>query len=149
VRLPSIFSVAISVIQTDAAFLDVVADVAKVTFMPITIGGRITTLEAIEQRLKLGADKISINTHAVRDPQFIERAAHEFGSQCIVVSIDARSQDGAHQVFINGGSEATGLAAVEWARRAQDLGAGEILINSIDQDGARKRLRPRARRRGG
>ena len=119
------------------SILEVVADVAKVTFMPITIGGRISTLQAIEERLKLGADKISINTFAVEAPDFIELAAREFGSQCVVVSIDARSQGGSYEVFVNGGRVATGLDPVQWARRAQDLGAGEILINSIERDGAK------------
>lgn len=117
--------------------LQIIADVAKVTFMPVTVGGRISTLQAIEERLKLGADKISINTAAVQAPEFVEQAAREFGSQCIVVSIDARKRGDAYEVFVRGGSVATGLDPVQWARRAQDLGAGEILINSIDRDGAR------------
>jgi len=119
------------------SMLEILADVAKVSFMPITVGGRISTLQAIEQRLALGADKVSINTAAVQAPDFIERAAREFGSQCIVVSIDARRNDGSYQVFVGGGRTGTGLDPIQWARRAQDLGAGEILINSIERDGAR------------
>jgi imidazole glycerol-phosphate synthase subunit HisF len=118
-------------------FLEIIADVAKVTFMPITIGGRIRTLSEIEQRLKLGADKVAINTAAVETPDFIERASGEFGAQCIVVSIDARRNDDSYEVFIHGGAAATGLDPIEWARRAESLGAGEIIINSIDRDGAR------------
>jgi cyclase len=119
------------------SMLEIIADVAKVTFMPITVGGRISTLQAIEERLKLGADKISINTSAVEAPGFIEQAAREFGSQCIVVSIDARRRDGSYEVFVRGGSVGTGLDPVQWARRVQELGAGEILVNSIDRDGAK------------
>lgn len=119
------------------SFLEIIADVAKVTFMPVTVGGRIGTMQAIEERLKLGADKISINTSAVELPDFIERAAREFGSQCVVVSIDARKRDDFYEVIVRGGSVATGLDAFQWARRAEDCGAGEILINSIDRDGAR------------
>jgi imidazole glycerol-phosphate synthase subunit HisF len=120
-----------------SSILEILADVAKVTFMPITVGGQISTLQAIEERLKLGADKISINTSAVETPEFIENAAREFGSQCIVVSIDARKLENSYEVFVRGGSVGTGLDPFQWSRRAEALGAGEILINSIDRDGAR------------
>jgi imidazole glycerol-phosphate synthase subunit HisF len=122
---------------TRSTIQEIMADVARVTFMPITVGGRITTIEAIEERLKLGADKICINTAAFENPGLIREAAREFGAQCVVVSIDARLQGHGHEVMISGGTKPTGCEPAEWARRAQDLGAGEILINSIDRDGAR------------
>lgn len=120
-----------------SSIAEIMEDVARVTFMPITIGGRITSLAAIEERLKLGADKVAINTAAFESPEFISEAAREFGAQCIVVSIDAKRQGESHEVFVRGGTVATGVAAAEWARRAHAAGAGEILINSIDRDGAR------------
>lgn len=115
--------------------LDILEDVSKVTFMPITVGGKIRTLNDIEERLKRGADKISINTIALADPTFITQAAREFGSQCIVVSIDAKLVEGKHHVFAEAGKKDTGLTATDWALQAQESGAGEILLNSIDRDG--------------
>ncbi len=119
------------------SFFEIIEDVSKVTFMPITVGGRIRTLQDIERRLLVGADKISINTAAMEDPGFVEQAAREFGSQCIVVSIDAKQRGAGHEVFVRGGSLATGRDPVSWAKEAQNRGAGEILINSIDRDGQR------------
>lgn len=116
-------------------FLEIIEDVAKVTFMPITVGGKIRTLEDIRTRLALGADKISINTIAFDDPEFIGAAAAQFGSQCIVVSIDYREVDGARRVMVQGGKRDTGLDPLEWARIVEQRGAGEILLNSIDRDG--------------
>jgi imidazoleglycerol phosphate synthase cyclase subunit len=117
--------------------VDVLREVAKVCFMPLCFGGRIRTLDDIEQRLAAGADKVTINTAAVQDPGFVERASRRFGSQCIVVSIDvmknAKHQD---EVFISSGRAGTGLDPAEWAREAARLGAGEIFLNSIDRDGA-------------
>jgi cyclase len=120
------------------SFLEIIEDVARVSFMPMTVGGRIRTLEDIERRLALGADKIAINTRAVESPPFILDAAREFGSQCIVVSIDVKVVDGRYTVKTSGGRIDTGKDPVEWARRCEELGAGEILINSIDRDGARQ-----------
>lgn len=117
------------------SFLDIVSDVASQTFMPITVGGRIRTLGDIEERLLRGADKIAINTVAVQDPSFIQQAARRFGGQCIVVSIDVRSADGRPTVLTEGGTRDTGLDPVDWARRVECEGAGEILLNSIDRDG--------------
>jgi cyclase len=117
-------------------FLEIIADVSKVTFMPITVGGRIRSLDDIRKRLSLGADKVSINTVAFDDATFIERAAAQFGSQCIVVSIDYKDVgNGVRHVMVEGGRRDTGMDPVEWARRAQARGAGEILLNSIDRDG--------------
>jgi cyclase len=116
-------------------FLEIIADVSKVTFMPITVGGRIRTLDDIQQRLTLGADKISINTVAFDDPTFIARAAAQFGSQCVVVSIDYKDVNGVKQVMVEGGKRDTGMDPVGWARLVEARGAGEILLNSIDRDG--------------
>jgi imidazole glycerol-phosphate synthase subunit HisF len=116
-------------------FLEIIADVSKVTFMPITVGGRIRTLDDIQQRLSLGADKISINTVAFDDPTFIGRAAAQFGSQCIVVSIDYKAVSGGRRVMVQGGKRDTGMDPIAWARHVEARGAGEILLNSIDRDG--------------
>jgi imidazoleglycerol phosphate synthase cyclase subunit len=112
--------------------LDVLRAVSKVCFMPLTFGGRIRSLEDIAERLSAGADKVTLNTAALSDPSLIERAARRFGSQCIVVSIDARG----HEVFGDGGRAATGRSPADWAREAERLGAGEIFLNSIDRDGS-------------
>lgn len=128
------------------SFIDIIKDVSKVTFMPITVGGKIRTLNRIEELLAAGADKISINTAALTDKNFITKAAKEFGSQCIVVSIDAKIIDpvrngisngvnGKYKVISKGGTEETNYNPVEWARIAEARGAGEILLNSIDRDG--------------
>ena len=119
------------------SFLEIIEDVSKVTFMPITVGGRIHTLADIERRLAVGADKIAVNTHAVEAPAFIREAAHEFGAQCIVVSIDVKIADGRYEVMSHCGKTPTGLDPVDWARRCEEEGAGEILLNSIDRDGAK------------
>lgn len=118
-------------------FLEIIRDVSKVAFMPITVGGRIRTLEDIEARLLSGADKTAINTKPLEDPEFIDRAAREFGSQCVVVSMDVKLVDGRYEVFSNGGTTPTGQTPAAWARTAQERGAGEIFVNSIDRDGMR------------
>ncbi len=119
--------------------LDVVRRTAECCFMPLTVGGGIRTLEDIRDILNAGADKVSINSPAVRDPEFVRRASGRFGSQCIVVAIDPKRvmRDGREfwEVHINGGRVPTGLEAVSWARRVVELGAGEILLTSMDADG--------------
>jgi cyclase len=105
--------------------------------MPITVGGRIRSLGDIEKRLAVGADKVAINTKAIEDPEFVSIAAREFGSQCVVASIDFKEIDGTKLVVGSGGREVTDLNPCGWARRLEDLGAGEILLNSIDRDGMR------------
>jgi cyclase len=116
---------------------DIIRDVAKCCFMPLTFGGKIRSLEDIYARVTSGADKVSINTQAFDRPEFITEAAREFGSQCIVVSMDAKSTGpGAWEIYKRGGEIATGRGAVEWAREAEARGAGEILLNSIDRDGS-------------
>lgn len=118
------------------SLLAIIEDVSRHAFMPITVGGGIRTLRDIEVRLALGADKISINTQALREPGFITAAAREFGAQCIVVSMDVRLEaDGVHRVRGDGNRDDTGWEAAAWARRVEELGAGEILLNSIDRDG--------------
>ena len=117
--------------------VDVLREVAKVCFMPLTFGGRIRTLEDIAERISAGADKVSINSAALADPSFIEQASRRFGAQCIVVSIDAlRHPDGRFEVCGGDGKIATGRDPAEWARTVAGLGAGEILLNSIDRDGS-------------
>lgn len=110
-------------------------EITKECFMPLTVGGGIKALQDIRLLLRLGADKVAINTAAVTDPSFIEKAASEFGSQCIVVSIDAKVVAGRHEVFIRAGGEATGISPVVWAQQVEALGAGEIFLTSIDRDG--------------
>lgn len=116
-------------------FLEIIADVSKETFMPITVGGRIRTLKDIEERLAVGADKIAINTQALREPSFIEKAAREFGSQCVVVSIDVLREAGKCMVMSEGGTKNVHENPIVWSKEAQERGAGEILLNSIDRDG--------------
>ncbi|RJQ83015.1 MAG: imidazole glycerol phosphate synthase subunit HisF [Desulfobacteraceae bacterium] len=116
--------------------LDVLAEIAKVCFMPLSFGGRIRTIEDIEKRLAAGADKVTLNTAALENPAFLEEAARRFGTQCIVASIDARRTGPSWEVFAEGGRQATGRTASEWAREAEARGAGEIFLNSIDRDGS-------------
>lgn len=115
--------------------LDVVSRTAKEVFIPLTVGGGINSLEDFKQTLRAGADKVSINSAAVRNPQLIQEAADCFGTQCVVVAIDAKRVDGSFHVVVNGGRIDTGLDAVEWAKKVVELGAGEILLTSMDTDG--------------
>ncbi|MDJ0935583.1 MAG: imidazole glycerol phosphate synthase subunit HisF [Kiloniellales bacterium] len=122
--------------------LDVVRHTAEVCFMPLTVGGGVRTLEDIRALLLAGADKVSINTAAVADPDFVAAAARKFGNQCIVVAIDAKRVDksgieSGFEVFTHGGRKETGLDAVAWARRMVEAGAGEILLTSMDRDGTK------------
>lgn len=116
--------------------LSIIEEVSKTCFMPLTWGGRIRSVEDMRARISRGADKVCINTGAVRQPELITAGAKVFGSQAIVVSIDVfRHDDGRHEVFIDGGRESTGLDPVAWAKDAASRGAGEIFLNSIDRDG--------------
>ncbi len=117
--------------------LDVVKHVAEEVFMPFTVGGGISSLEDMRKLLEAGADKISINTSAVKNPSLIYEGAKRFGSQCIVVAIDAKRKGNSWEVYIHGGRTPTGLDVVEWAKRAESLGAGEILLTSMDKDGTK------------
>ncbi|HCX64351.1 MAG TPA: imidazole glycerol phosphate synthase subunit HisF, partial [Eubacteriaceae bacterium] len=119
-------------------FLDIVEQVAKEVHIPFTIGGGIRTVEDFRKVLLAGADKVSVNSAAVARPQLIKEAALKFGSQCVMLSIDAKRNDkGSWDVYVKGGRENTGMDAVEWAVKGQSLGAGEICINSIDADGVK------------
>ena len=116
---------------------DVVRRTAEQVFIPLTVGGGVRTVADVDALLRAGADKVGVNTAAVARPEFLREAAHRFGSQCIVLSIDARRAHGGFEVTTHGGRGGTGIDAVEWAVTAQHLGAGEILLNSIDADGSR------------
>jgi cyclase len=119
--------------------IDIVQKVAEKVFIPFTVGGGISDVDMIKEILKSGADKVSINTAAIKDPDFIKKASDKFGSQCIVVAIDAKknSEKPSWEVYVNGGRTPTGIDAVEWAKRAESLGAGEILLTSMDKDGTK------------
>ena len=119
--------------------LDMVRATAEQCFMPLTVGGGVRNIEDIRRLLVAGADKVSINTAAVADPDFVRVAAEKFGTQCIVVAVDGKRVDSDRfEVFTHGGRKATGLDAVEWARRMAAAGAGEILLTSMDRDGTRE-----------
>lgn len=118
---------------------DVVARTAEQCFMPLTVGGGVRTTDDIRKLLLAGADKVSINTAAVHNPDFVREAAEKFGTQCIVVAVDAKATaPDKFEIFTHGGRRETGLDAVEWALRMQDLGAGEILLTSMDRDGTKQ-----------
>ena len=117
---------------------DVVERTAGQVFVPLTVGGGVRTLDDVRQMLLAGADKVSINTAAVKNPDFVKEAADKFGSQCIVVAIDARSVgENKWEVFTHGGRNPTGIDAVEWAKKMEEYGAGEILLTSMDKDGTK------------
>jgi imidazole glycerol-phosphate synthase subunit HisF len=118
--------------------IEVVQRVAETIFIPFTVGGGVSSLEDIRRLLSAGADKVSINTAAVKNPQLIYESAKRFGSQCVVVAIDAKRSERGWGVYIHGGRTPTGLDAVEWAKRVESLGAGEILLTSMDADGTKK-----------
>ncbi|MFM7524002.1 MAG: imidazole glycerol phosphate synthase subunit HisF [Betaproteobacteria bacterium] len=116
--------------------LHIIEDVASQVFIPLTVGGGVRQVDDVRRLLNAGADKVSINTSAVTNPQLVADAAGKYGSQCIVVAIDAKRAAGGHwEVFTHGGRKPTGLDAVEWARKMESLGAGEILLTSMDRDG--------------
>jgi cyclase len=117
--------------------LEVVRRTAEEVFMPLTVGGGVRTLEDIRDLLKAGADKVSINTAAVAEPEFVRRAAERFGSQCIVVAIDAKRRNGGWEVYTHGGRTPSGIDTLAWAQRMEEYGAGEILLTSMDRDGTR------------
>ncbi|HQR82313.1 MAG: imidazole glycerol phosphate synthase subunit HisF [Gammaproteobacteria bacterium] len=116
----------------------VVEQVASEVFIPLTVGGGIRTLDDIRKMLNAGADKVSINSAAVFRPEFVQEASDHFGSQCIVVAIDAKRVDDHWEIFTHGGRKATGIDVVEWAKKMQTFGAGEILLTSMDGDGTKK-----------
>ena len=119
-------------------FTDVLRRTAQNVFIPLTVGGGISTLSDFERVLSCGADKVSVNSGAIRNPNLIEEAAKRYGSQCVVLSVDAARVNGVFKVFAKGGRENTGMDALEWIRRGIEQGAGEVVLNSIDTDGVRQ-----------
>ncbi len=117
--------------------IEVAERVAENVFIPFTVGGGIRSIQDIRDLLRAGADKVSINTAAVEKPHFVEEAAERFGSQCIVVAIDAKRNEDSYEVYTHGGRKSTGIEAIWWAREVERLGAGEILLTSIDNDGTK------------
>tara|TARA_B000000609_G_scaffold34359_1_gene24029 strand:- start:2995 stop:3750 length:756 start_codon:yes stop_codon:yes gene_type:complete len=124
--------------ENRSILLDVVKRTAEKCFMPLTVGGGVRTNEDIKMLLDSGADKVSINTSAITNPNFIKEASEAFGSQCIVVAIDAKRNNDGWQIFTHGGREPTGLDPIDFAKNAEFLGAGEILLTSMDRDGTKK-----------
>ena len=118
-------------------FTDILRDVASQIFIPLTVGGGINTVDDFERVLTCGADKVSVNSGAIRDPELIRNAAKRYGDQCVVLSVDVKRVDGVFRVFAKGGRENTGMEAIEWIKRGVSLGAGEIVVNSIDTDGVK------------
>ena len=118
-------------------FSDILREVARTIFIPLTVGGGINTLEDFDHVLKCGADKVSINSGAIKNPQLVEQAAKKYGDQCVVLSVDVKRVDGRFTVFAKGGRENTGMDALDWIKRCVDMGAGEIVVNSIDTDGVK------------
>ena len=119
-------------------FTDILKETAKSVFIPLTVGGGINTLNDFDRVLKCGADKVSVNSGAIRNPDLVYEAAKRYGDQCVVLSADVKRVDGVYRVFAKGGRENTGMEAIEWIRRCVDNGAGEVVLNSIDTDGVKK-----------
>ena len=119
-------------------FTDILQKVASTIFIPLTVGGGINTLEDFDRVLKCGADKVSVNSGAIRNPDLILQAARKYGDQCVVLSADVKRVDGSFRVFAKGGREDTGMEAIAWIKRCVDMGAGEVVLNSIDTDGVKK-----------
>ena len=120
-----------------ALFTDILREVASTIFIPLTVGGGINTVDDFDRVLKCGADKVSVNSGAIRDPSLIGKAAKLYGDQCVVLSVDVKRVDGLFTVFAKGGRENTGMDAIEWIRKGEADGAGEIVVNSIDTDGVK------------
>ena len=121
-----------------ALFTDVLRAVASRIFIPLTVGGGINTLEDFDRVLKCGADKVSVNSGAIRNPELVGQAARRYGNQCVILSADVKRVDGSFHVFSKGGREDTGMEAISWIRRCVENGAGEVVVNSIDTDGVKK-----------
>ena len=119
-------------------FTEVLKEVASQIFIPLTVGGGINTLEDFDRVLKCGADKVSVNSGAIRNPELIREAAMRYGDQCVVLSMDVKRVNGEFRVFARGGREDTGIEALSWAEKCVALGAGELVVNSIDTDGVKK-----------
>ena len=121
-----------------ALFTDILRRVAETIFIPLTVGGGINTVEAFDRVLKCGADKVSVNSGAIRNPSLVGEAARKYGDQCVVLSADVKRVDGSFRVFAKGGREDTGMEAISWIKKCVDMGAGEVVVNSIDTDGVKQ-----------
>ena len=119
-------------------FTDILTETAKKVFIPLTVGGGINTLDDFDRVLKCGADKVSVNSGAIKNPDLVSEAAKRYGDQCVVLSADIKRVDGVFRVFAKGGRENTGMEAIEWIKRCVQNGAGEIVVNSIDTDGVKQ-----------
>ena len=119
-------------------FTEVLTEVAKNVFIPLTVGGGINTIDDFDRVLKCGADKVSVNSGAIRNPELIKQGALKYGSQCVVLSVDVKRVDGKYTVFAKGGRENTGIEALSWIKKCVENGAGEVVVNSIDTDGVKK-----------
>ena len=121
-----------------ALFTDILREVASQIFIPLTVGGGINTIEDFDRVLKCGADKVSVNSGAIRNPDLIRQGAEKYGNQCVVISCDIKRVNGEFRVFAKGGREDTGMEAISWIKRCVDMGAGEVVVNSIDTDGVKQ-----------
>lgn len=119
-------------------FTDILTEVASKVFIPLTVGGGINTVDDFDRVLKCGADKVSVNSGAIRNPELVREAAHKYGDQCVVLSADVKRVDGEFRIFAKGGREDTGMEAIYWIKRCVGMGAGEIVVNSIDTDGVKQ-----------
>ena len=119
-------------------FTEVLTEVAKNVFIPLTVGGGINTIDDFDRVLKCGADKVSVNSGAIKNPELIKQGALKYGSQCVVLSVDVKRVDGKYTVFAKGGRENTGIEALSWIKKCVENGAGEVVVNSIDTDGVKK-----------
>ena len=124
-------------VEGRALFTDILREVASTIFIPLTVGGGINTLSDFDRVLKCGADKVSVNSGAIRNPDLIRQAAERYGNQCVVLSADIKRVNGEFHVFAKGGREDTGIEGISWIRRCVELGAGEVVVNSIDTDGVK------------
>ncbi len=125
-------------VEERGLFTEILREVASTIFIPLTVGGGINTIEDFDRVLKCGADKVSVNSGAIRPPDLIAEAAKKYGNQCVVLSVDVKRVDGKFHVFAKGGREDTGMDALEWIQQGEERGAGEIVVNSIDTDGVKK-----------
>ena len=121
-----------------ALFTDILTEVARTILIPLTVGGGINTVDDFDRVLKCGADKVSVNSGAIRNPSLIREAARKYGDQCVVISADVKRVGGEFRVFAKGGREDTGMEAISWIKRCVDMGAGEVVVNSIDTDGVKR-----------
>lgn len=119
-------------------FTDILTEVASTIFIPLTVGGGINTVDDFDRVLKCGADKVSVNSGAIKNPLLIKEAAQKYGNQCVVLSVDVKRVDGEFRIFAKGGREDTGMEAISWIKKCVELGAGEVVVNSIDTDGVKQ-----------